>query len=178
MTPIRTVDELEKTYCERPDPWGYQTSPADIERKGRILRACSEANDNKTYGRALDIACGEGWITGALPAEDIHGYEVSESARRRVPMFVSLAGSPQFITGFFDLVLCSGALYEHYDWQELVRIMRAHAAKVIVTSSIETLEHEPAIEEIKCIFPQVYSERFPYNRPEARYTQVLRVFKK
>lgn len=174
MTKVQTAEELERGY-NKPDPWGYKTCPADIDRKKRILEACNTPtlHGGEGYDRALDIACGEGWITQDLPAYEIVGYELSKQASARFPENV-LSCEP---FGKFDLVICTGALYAHYDWKCFVELIETHASGVIVTCSIKELEHKPAIERIQRIARSESCTTFTYLRPESDYTQILRVFR-
>jgi hypothetical protein len=74
---MQSRDELDEWYAT-PDPWGFQSNPADADRKARILAAIKRPGPR--YKRALDIGCGEGWISKDLPAALIHGLEWSEKA--------------------------------------------------------------------------------------------------
>lgn len=175
----QTPEELERGY-EKPDPWGYQSSPADIERKARIVGACSALARTGTFGSALDIACGEGWITADLPARELNGYEASRLARSRIPKNIWAFG-PETRPPYklkCDLVVCTGALYEHYDWELFVKLIERHSTDVIVTCSIADWEFRRAIDLIRTFASLRTVECFPYNRPEAKYTQCLRVFKR
>ncbi len=169
---------------EREDPWGYKTSAADLERKKKIIDVCRmQLPPGKKFKRALDVACGEAWISADLPAEKIYGWELSPEATRRfpanvIPVTITPAGSSGHRE--HDLVVCTGALYGHYDWKELARVVCAFSSKVIVTCAIAEWECVPAIEYIKKHIGKKRElksvEYFPYARPEASYTQVIRVF--
>ena len=52
----QTKTELENWY-QNTDPWNYEKTTDDIIRKEKILSLLS------TYTTALDIGCGEGFIT-------------------------------------------------------------------------------------------------------------------
>lgn len=175
-----SAEDLERTY-DNPDPWGYQTNPADIERKNKILynvnllRLAEFPKKALKFEKALDIGCGEGWITKDLPAEKIYGFEVSSQARERWPSNIN-----KFIDWperRFDLVLATGILYENYSWQLFTNIINSHATKYIVTCNIAGREHWPAIEQIEGKL--LYLEEFPYHRgPDEMFTQRLRIYKR
>jgi hypothetical protein len=171
-------------HYEKPDPWGYKTSAADVMRKSRILNACrAAAGSRQMFSRALDIACGEGWITGELPAHAIHGYELAEEARKRFPAHVYPL-SPELLSAAdetplkYPLVVCTGALYEHYDWEHFVDLIERHASDTIVTCSVAHWEHAPAIERISKLARKYHVTEFPYNRTDLACMQTLRVFYK
>ncbi len=159
---MQSREELEAWY-ETPDPWGFQTNPDDQDRKRRILAAIRRPGPK--YKRALDVGCGEGWITADLPAALIHGLEWSETARARIPASVIGVEEP---SGKYDLILVSGVLYEQYDWQGIHDMVSAHAGKgaTVVTCHIRDLEKPlPAEHE--------HVEEFPYRE----YVEILRRYR-
>ena len=103
---MQTKEELEHWYAV-PDPWLYKQTPDDEERKNLILDFLP-----LKYQRALDIGCGEGFVTTDLPAIEIHGIEISDNAARRLPWNVKRVHSPE---GLYDLVMTTGTLYQQYD---------------------------------------------------------------
>lgn len=157
---MQSLKEVEDWY-KVTDPWGYTTNPDDIERKQRILSAIPKRN----YKKALDIGCGEGWITQDLPADTIHGLELSDRAAKRFPKNVKRVLIPK---GKYDLILVTGVLYEQYDYQQVMSWVASHRATdgVIVTSHIEDWEKPLPIDPSS-------TERFKYRE----YTQVLRVYR-
>lgn len=126
---MQSKSELEDWYSSS-DPWGYTTNPDDIKRKKYILRALEGE-----YDRALDIANGEGWITGMLPAKEIHGIEISDKAAKNYPETVKRVTEP---IGKYDLVLCTGALYEQYDHAQFAKWIRTSASKHILIAGIRS----------------------------------------
>jgi len=152
-------EELEDWYSS-PDPWGFQTNPDDADRKRRILAVLPGR-----FKRALDIGCGEGWITKDLPAALIHGLEWSETARARIPKPVVAVDKP---VGRYDLVLLTGVLYRQFDYEALHALVGEHAAKgaTVLTCHIKDWE-QPLPGEAELV------EEFPYRE----YQQVLRRFK-
>lgn len=166
---MMTKEELERVY-DNPDPWGYETNHADSIRKATIL---SILNEYGPFEKALDIACGEAWITKDIIAKEIYGIEASDQAKSRWPDRVKKNVN---LGDTFDLVLVTGALYENYDWKSIVETIELFASKYIVTSNIADREYKPAIERIPG--KQINMALFPYNRSsEEQFTQILRVFK-
>jgi hypothetical protein len=159
---MQSRDELDAWYAI-PDPWGFQSNPADADRKSRILAAIKRPGPK--FKRALDIGCGEGWISKDLPATLIHGLEWSTTARERIPKPVVAVEEP---SGRYDLVLLSGVLYEQYDWRALHQLVAEHAAKgaTVVTCHIKDWE-KPLPGEPEHV------EEFPYRE----YTEVLRRYR-
>lgn len=106
---MQSLEEIEKWY-ENSDPWGYETNPDDKRRKEKILGVL------ENYERALDIGCGEGWITKDLPAKEIYGVDVSEKALQRLPSNVNKGLGE----GKYDLVCLMGILYPHYGGEKIL----------------------------------------------------------
>lgn len=125
---MQTLEELENWYAN-PDPWAYETNPDDAERKKRILNILPGK-----YKRALDIGCGEGWVTKDLPVQEIHGLELSETARARFPANVKSVTEPE---GEYDLIVATGVLYEHYDWREMLELIKKHSSGTILIAGIK-----------------------------------------
>lgn len=107
-------------YEQRPDPWGYQT---DWGRRHRKLteRLLTVAEREGRVGCALDIGCGEGWITELLIPryEQILAVDISPVALERAERRSGGAPNVRFerwdvVTGprlgQFDLVLVMGVL--------------------------------------------------------------------
>ncbi len=167
----QSPQHLDEWYG-KPDPWDYKTCPADAERKRVILSVLGTLGP---FHRALDIACGEGWITQDLPALERYGLELSERARSRWPETVK----PFNPNMRYDLVLITGALYEEYDWRGMLKTADEVSTQYIVTCNIK--EKEVATLELMMRgrgVVQIHDEMFPYPRPEREYYQRLRVFKK
>jgi len=160
---MQSKPEIEDWY-QTPDPWGYETNPDDMLRKQKILNALPG-----TYKRALDIGCGEGWITKDLPAKVIHGLEWSDNARARIPKPVVAVTEP---SGKYDLVVLTGVLYPQYDFQTIGRLAEKHLAKggTLLMCHIEDwLQLLPG--KIDAVLE--HQERFPYRQ----YTELLERYK-
>lgn len=107
---MQSKEELERWYAV-PDPWQYQQTQDDLQRKHLILEMFP-----MFYKRALDIGCGEGFVTTDLPAADIHGIEISDNAASRFPWNVKRVHAPE---GLYDLVITTGTLYKQYNHKEI-----------------------------------------------------------
>ncbi len=145
-----------------PDPWGYKTNPYDQLRKNKIIEIA------KRYGifeRALDIGCGEGWITAELPAKEIFGIEQSEKAKSRLPENVKAIDKPK---GVYDLIVATGVMYDHYAAKEILKMVERHAAGIFITCNILEWEIDFKIKHMR----KLYSEKFLYRE----FTQHLRVY--
>ncbi len=150
-----------------PDPWGYQTNPNDFIRKYKIISIANRYAGPFKFKRALDLGCGEGWISTDLPATIIHGYEKSENAKKRLPANVYPITTP---IGNYDLVLATGVLYSHYDTDDIFDIIYKHSTKIVITCNIVEWEINFQIADAK----EIHSEVFKYRE----FTQHLRVFRK
>ncbi len=175
-----SAEDLERNY-DKPDPWGYQTNPADIERKQYIINALrrlvSVGVGKSIFNNALDIGCGEGWISQDLPAQEIYGFEHSMQAKKRwhpsIIDYMHRLDRPDK----FELVIGTGILYRNYAWKFFVDLINKNAGRYIVTSNIAGREHWPAIEAIEGNL--IHLEEFPYHRgPDEMFTQRLRVYRR
>lgn len=116
-------EELDAFY-ERPDPWGYRTHPDDERRRMELLAILPR----REHRRCLDIGCGDGFVTHALPAREVVGIDASEKAvqwarqnnagKADAARFrfenLSLFDPRVRALGRFDLVVITGVLYEQY----------------------------------------------------------------
>lgn len=176
---MQSKEELE-TFYSQPDPWNIQNNRHDIHRKNIIISVCELFGKKFNpiigrFARALDIGCGEGWITSELPASVIHGLELSEQARSRIPCDVGRIVEP---VGTYDLVTSFGTMYAQYDWQRFLSQMASHGTRIIVTCNIAEWEVEAFRSQTgmaSFLFgKQIFSAEFPYRE----WTQKLRVFER
>lgn len=149
---MQSKQELEKWY-EKADPWGYEKNPDDIERKKIILDHL-----DGTYQKALDIGCGEGWITKDLPATEIYGLELSDNAAERFPEGVKRVLEPE---GKYDLIITTGTLYRQYDYRRILEWIKEHASGIVLTCNIASWE----INDLGEAFLEV---NFPYRNYKER----------
>ncbi len=159
-----TREELERNY-DIEDPWGYQSHPDDEYRKNLILQTLAP----KRFKRALDICCGEGWITKDLPAAEIHGFEASDQAASRFPPNVKRVHN---IHGYYDLIVLTGALYANYNWEDFINIINQHASQTVLLCNIKDREVSEAIERLR-YKAMLVNREFQYRE----FTQKLRLFK-
>lgn len=124
---MQTKEELEHWY-KNPDPWAYESTFDDAHRKEQILSFLP-----RRYNRALDIGCGEGFITRDLPADHIYGIEISDLAASRLPWTVKRVHEPEDV---YDLVITTGTLYVQYDHQQIVQWIKKSACKHILIAGI------------------------------------------
>lgn len=161
---MQSKEEIEKSY-ETVDPWNYQNSEQDKNRKYLIIQICKIFG---IYLTALDLGAGEAWISRDMPALRKFGFEISDNAAARFPPSVERVTE---IKGKYDLILSTGTLYGHYDWKYFVSVINENASNIVVISYIDQWEHKPAIEAIK--HKQIFTATFPYNE----YNQRVRVYR-
>ena len=128
---MQTKQELEEWY-EQDDPWDYTVTPDDIYRKRFYLTVLDGLGGY--FDRALDIGAGEGFITGDLPARQIHALEISDNAASRLPKNVERVFDPD---GKYDLVLATGLLYRQYNHEQIAKLIFDVAIKYVCVGGIE-----------------------------------------
>ncbi len=163
---MQDKEALEDWYSQGHDPWAYRSNADDIKRKSYIL---SSLSIGRMFKSALDLGCGEAWVTRDLPAEKIYGYELSDIAASRFPSNVERVSDDDIRGGRFDLVVATGILYDHYNLDRFIEIINKCACGVILTCNIKNWEK--GIDRINA--QQVSELEFPYRD---HYTQKLRVF--
>ena len=126
---MQTKQELEDWYA-KPDQWGYFTNPEDEKRRTLLL---SMLDCGYYYQRALDIGCGEGYITEKIPAHTIHGLDLATNALARLPKNVMPVQKPH---GQYDLVVSTGTLYAQYDHKAIYECIMDTAKEHILISGI------------------------------------------
>ena len=125
---MQSKEELEQWYSN-PDPWSYKTTEDDLYRKEQILDLLSVR-----YTRAIDIGCGEGFVTQDLPAVDVHGIELSDLAASRLPWNVKRVHAPE---GLYDLVMTTGTLYVQYNHEQIAHWILSCACRHILIAGIK-----------------------------------------
>jgi hypothetical protein len=103
-------------------------------------------------------------MTKDLPAKDRHGIELSDNAAARFPKNVTRVAEPE---GKYDLILCTGMLYKHYDYKKFLEWIKSAASKTVVISSIKQWEVD--LKELG----EPYEE---YEFPYREYTQSLKFY--
>lgn len=129
---MQNKNHLEEWY-KTADPWEYKTTPDDLKRKAELIMALQEVNNFQNYSRALDIGCGEGFVTHSLPADTIHGIEISDLAASRFPANVIRVHVPQ---DKYDLVITTGTLYKQYDHRQFKEWIDACSSKHVLIAGI------------------------------------------
>lgn len=124
---IQSKEDLERWYSQS-DRWGYFHEPDDSIRLKNILRILDY------YDSAIDIGCGEGFITRHLPAKEIFGLDISENAMSRLPDNVTSVKVPN---GKHDLVVSTGTLYQQYDHKQIYDWIVASAKHHILIAGIK-----------------------------------------
>lgn len=160
----QSKDALDKFYSQE-DPWGYKDNIDDAFRKKMILKMLAPYR----YDIALDIGCGEGWITKDLPAQKIYGYDISDTATNRVPQKVTPVkdwhGKP-FKDEKMDLVITTGTLYSQYAAGSITEKITEKASKHVLVAGIKSWL-------LPYTFGKVIDEmEFPYRE----YTQKLTLY--
>lgn len=156
---MQSKEELEQWYV-KPDPWAYQTTKDDLLRKNKILELISSFG---LFERAIDIGCGEGWITKDLPAKEIHGIELSDNASSRFPSKVTKVSEP---VGKYDLVCTMGTLYIQYDHKQIIDWILSCSSKYIFIAGIKDW-----------LIPNQFGKLISFDEFKYReYTQLLRLY--
>jgi hypothetical protein len=133
---VQSKRELEEWY-QRADPWQYTTTADDVWRKNFYITALA-SNPSPPYTtqfeRALDVGAGEGFITTSLPANEIHGIELSDAAAGRFPSNVTRVAEPK---GEYDLVISTGTIYVQYDHAKIYEMIMNAACKTVAIGGIK-----------------------------------------
>lgn len=125
---MQSKEELENWY-RFPDPWAYETTQDDLDRKQKIISMLP-----LRYQRAIDIGCGEGFVTRDLPAVEIHGIEISDLAAQRLSWNVKRVHEPE---GLYDLVMTTGTLYTQYNHEQIVQWIKKCSCRHILIGGIK-----------------------------------------
>lgn len=159
---MQTKQMMEEFYST-PDPWGYKNHEEDEKRRNKIIETAKKYRPK--YRRALDLGCGEGFITEKLPARYIYGYDLSETAMSRLPENVRKADP---IEGMYDLIIATGVMYIEYDYQQMLDAIKSHAKGIVILSNIKNLQ----VQAVEQLGEPIYEEEYPYRE----YTQSLKVY--
>ena len=157
---MQSQHDLEDWYSQ-PDRWGYFNNPEDNNRLSRIISMLGFGK--KHYNRAIDIGCGEGFITQHLPAEEIHGYDLSNNALSRLPQNVKSVTQPE---GKYDLVISTGTLYSQYDHERIYEMIMGCASEYILIGGIASWIID------KGFGREINSDAFPYRE----FTQKITLY--
>lgn len=163
---MQPFSEIEEHYTKE-DPWNYRTSREDQKRKFYILHMLHLFGP---YKRALDLGCGEGWITADIPAEEIYGYDLSNQAVSRFPDTVKRCVAPE---GSYDLIMGTGIMYAHYNWPFFLEVIKRHAGRYILLSNIKDWE-VAQIDQVPGF--RLLEMEFPYKPGDEAFVQKLRMY--
>jgi len=161
-----------KDPYEKTDPFEFNSNPDDAIRRDKIIASFG----GKRFKRALDIGCGEGFISRHLPADEIYGYDPSEIALSRLPDNVKPLKRDE-INGDYDLVIVAGLLNSSGDCndvEDVVRIINKHASGTILLCHRKELEITEAVEKIRA--QEIKTIPFPYANRDGKWTQQIRLF--
>lgn len=174
---LQTQQELDAFYSN-PDPWGYYDNPHDIKRKAHILAALPRLD----YQNALDIGCGNGFITNDLPAKQVIGLELSPKAvnwakEHASPHVKYLQGSifdlPDLDLPPMDLIVITGVLYPQYIGKSN-RLVYVLIDRILKSGGILLCSHIYEWYEARFPYLTITREYFAYRE----YSQVLEVYVK
>lgn len=155
---MQSKQELEDWY-EEPDKWGYFSNTEDAKRLEMILSTLKLGKSN--YSKALDVGCGEGFITAHIPANEVYGIDLSDNATNRLPKNVHAISIPE---GKYDLVISTGTLYQQYDHDQIYRMIMDSASEYILIGGIADWLIS------KDFGKEVYSAFFPYREFHQKIT--------
>lgn len=119
-----------ETWYDKADPWSYRSNSDDIRRKKYILNLVEKYGP---FDRAIDIGCGEGFITEDIKATEVYGLEISDKAAARFKPNVKRALVPE---GKYDLVLTAGTLYKEYDHAQIASWITNCASRIVIVAGI------------------------------------------
>lgn len=174
---IQSSQELDDFYAT-PDPWGYYDNPHDINRKARILAALPRLD----YQNALDIGCGNGFITNDLPVKRVIGLEFSAKAvawanEHAAPHVQYRQGSvfdlPDLDLPLMDLVIITGVLYPQYIGKSL-RLVYVLIDRILKPGGILLCSHIYEWHQARFPYLTLSREYFAYRD----YSQTLEVYAK
>jgi len=172
---IQSISDIEEWY-QSEDPWGYKESKADLDRKKFLL----ESLQNSSYMNVLDIGCGNGFVTNALPGETVVGVDISENAimhaRRNAPSHVIYEKGSIFDLNFinqkFDLIIITGVLYPHYIGNSS-RLIFDVIDKLLLSGGELVTVHIDDWCDVVFPYYKVCEEYYSYHRKEGVYTHKL-----
>ena len=174
----QSLSEIESSYGN-PDPWGYFSNPHDQLRRDFLKSVLSKHSPS----RALDIGCGNGFITKTIPASEVVGVDISKAAIDEAKLRSSdgnidyqcrsLFELKERNLGTFDCILITGVLYGQYIGRSMPLIYRI----------VDHLLRNDGI-LISVHIDEWYFAKFPYAHIEKHrykyrsYTHLLEVYRK
>lgn len=172
----RAIDEF---YKGRNDPWGYFSNDDDSSRREILVAELAALRPV----RALDIGCGNGFVTEKIPAQevvalDISGSAIHEARARAVSPHIKYEEASLFDLGRcsfgkFDLVLVTGVLYGQYIGSSLPLVYQL-VDEVLLEGGALVSVHIDGWYFARFPYPLVRSRRYSYRE----YTHLLEVYRK
>lgn len=179
---IHTPEVLTAHY-EQEDPWGYEDREDDAARRDRLVSCLRERVPNINKLRVLDVGCGEGFITRALPGAQVVGIDLSKKAIERaqakttdkrisyVCLDLNTAREEDLSSlGSFDIMVVTGVFYKDYLHDGVVERLLTHLKKEgwLLSSHIRSWQKHIVP------YPIVFESLFSYRS----YTQHLTLHQK
>lgn len=173
---LQSMEELDQWHASD-DPWQYESTPDDLRRKSILLSEIP----SRSYGRTLDIGCGQGFVTRDLPGSSVMGIDISSQAIARAQRYsddalqfrqasiFDLAGCEER----YDLIIVTGVLYPHYIGNSLTLIYRI-VDRLLAENGVLVSVHIDAW--YKARFPLLLLKQHFYDYRE--YTHRLEVYGK
>lgn len=156
---METRNELNEQYESR-DPWGYISNRDDWFRSELIQSVILHKISHRVLLESvLDLGCGEGFITRNLFGSKIYGYDESDVAMSRLPMNVIRLKKEEITARKYDLVVATGVIYPHYDWEWLIKTIKKCASGLVLTCHLKDVEHK----YIGQIGKQTFDMEFDYR---------------
>lgn len=152
-SPARTRAELACAYESRPDPWGYSIPWG--EEHLRIVREMLDRAEPNHFHRALDVGCGEGWITEAVASrcDSLLGVDFIPVALERAKVrcrswphvgFADWDLRRDLSLGAFDLILLIAvveyfrSMREFRNARDKIVEMLAPGSQLLLTTTLQT----------------------------------------
>lgn len=164
MVMIQKKEELEKWH-DKEDPWGYNDSRDDKNRKAILL----DELPKRSFRNVLDIGCGQGFITKDLPGERVYGVDISQSAVDFANKLSEGDARLSYHQGDifqidrlfdlkFDMIIITGVLYPQY-------IGKASSLIYLLIDKI--LEKDGILVSVH--IDEWYTSQFPYLKTRQLY---------
>jgi SAM-dependent methyltransferase len=151
--PARVRAEIAHEYESSPDPWGYSTPWG--EEHLRIVREILDRAEPNHFRRALDVGCGEGWITEAIASrcDSLLGVDIVPVALERAKVRCRSWAHVRFADwdlqrdpplGTFDLILLVAvfeyfrSMREHRNARNKIVEMLAPGSLLLLTTTLQT----------------------------------------
>jgi len=180
MMPKRRQSKLQiDSFYSKDDPWGYFTNEHDYRRREIIVSELRKYN----LIRALDIGCGNGFVSEGIPAKNVVAVDISdaaiEEARRRSGSAsidyrrASLFELPSLDLGSFDCILITGVIYEQYIGKSLPLIYQL-VDELLAPGGVLACVHIDEWSLARFPYALIKTTRYKYRQ----YTHLLEVYRK